>query len=69
MQNGNIAVLFLNLDKSGSKKVKINVKELGFHGNVKVLDVLMNTDLGIYKNKISKDLKTNECMFMELSQK
>lgn len=68
MQNGNMAILFLNLDKSGEKKIQIKFKELGLKGNIKVIDVLANKDLGMQKKLYSKNLQTNECVFLELSQ-
>lgn len=68
LKNGRVAVMLLNLDKS-KQEIKLDFKDLGFKGNVKVSDILHGKKLGVFKTSFSKITDTNQSWFLVLSGK
>ncbi|UXX78114.1 glycoside hydrolase family 27 protein [Reichenbachiella carrageenanivorans] len=68
LKNGQVAVMFLNLDTACEQEMTIDLKELGFKGSVKVRDLLKGKDLGEYAKSLSATAETNQCKVMLVSK-
>ena len=67
MIDGKVALLFLNLDRNGARKISLNLKDIGFNKKVSVRDVINHKDLGMFKKSIDQTAETNQCRFVVVS--
>lgn len=67
LKDGKRAVLFLNLDSSGQREIKISLKDLGFNGKVNARDVINHKDLGSLTNEVGMKVNTHQCKMLLLS--
>ncbi|TYA71718.1 glycoside hydrolase family 27 protein [Seonamhaeicola marinus] len=67
LKNGDVALLFLNLDDTKQRDISINLKDLNITSKVKARNIVDHKDLGIFKNTISMTAKTHECKMVVIS--
>lgn len=64
LKNGNVAVLLLNRNKSGSKNITLNFRDIGISGKAKVKDVYAGKDMGSFSGSISQIIKPQTGLFL-----
>jgi alpha-galactosidase len=68
LSNGDLAVLMLNLDRSGKRDIMLNLEEIGIKGKARARDIINGKDLGTISGSLTRSADTNQCSFIVLSK-
>ena len=68
LKDGKVAVLLLNLDRSGERNITLELKDIGLNGKANAKDLLQDKDLGTFSKSITLPADTNQGRFILLSK-
>lgn len=68
LNDGKMAVLMLNLDRSGKKEIRLELEELGIKGTVSARDVIGKKELGTFTGSLVQTAGTNQGRLLVISE-
>ena len=68
LQNGDVAVLMINLNPEQTKKIQLNLSDIGLSGKVSITDVFLNKSQGKSRKTISQNIGSNSGKMLIIKQ-